>query len=152
MAHDVTKPNEWVSLYIHAALMVLLCATFPLLSSWVVEPMLTDMFGEAVQVLTSDNMILMIVMLCFIFLLPACVYLFTRNLRHTYVISYMGGANAGDNNHFIDALGEKKNLQISNWYMTGYFGEKRLLLPCTILSTAVLTVMMCMILVGGVLV
>lgn len=152
LAHDVTKPNEWVSLYIHAVLMVLLCATFPLLSSWVVEPMLTDMFGEAVQVLTSDNMILMIVMLCFIFLLPACVYLFTRNLRHTYVISYMGGANAGDNNHFIDALGEKKNLQISNWYMTGYFGEKRLLLPCTILSTAVLTVMMCMILVGGVLV
>ena len=36
--------------------------------------------------------------------------------------------------------------------MTGYFGEKKLLLPCTILSTAVLTVMMCMILVGGVLV
>lgn len=88
------------------------------------------------------------------------LYLFAARVRvsvHTQLAPHVcyfvyGGANAGDNNHFIDALGEKKNLQISNWYMTGYFGEKRLLLPCTILSTAVLTVMMCMILVGGVLV
>ncbi|MGN0563125.1 MAG: NADH-quinone oxidoreductase subunit L [Candidatus Heritagella sp.] len=149
MAHDVTKPNEWVSLYVHAVFMVLLCATFPLLSGWVVDPMLTEMFGVSVQVLSADNMLLMIIMLCCIFLLPACSYLFTRNLSHRYVISYMGGANAGDNNHFVDSLGEKKELQISNWYMTDLFGEKRLLHPCIIISAACLAVMMCIILVGG---
>ena len=64
MAHDVTKPNEWVSLYAHAVFMVLLCATFPLLSGWVVDPMLTEMFSVSVQVLSTDNMLLMIIMLC----------------------------------------------------------------------------------------
>src|SRR5574344_2523001 len=68
---DITKKNELVSLYTHAALMILLCLTFPILSTKVIEPMLSDlMFPGATSVLEAGNLYVMVIMLLSVFIFP----------------------------------------------------------------------------------
>ena len=54
----------------------------------------------------------------------------------------MGGGNTGDDRTFVDSFGNPKHMYLANWYMTDLFGEKKLLGPSLILSTAGLIVLM----------
>ena len=146
---DITKKNEMISLSIHAVLMILLCMLFPLLSKIYVEPMLFEQFGKESAVLPMTVMYMLVVLICFIFLVPMFAYFSTKKMHAKKKLSYMNGINAGDNDHFVDSFGDEKQLQMSNWYFKDFFGQRKLMLPCEIVSAAVIIVMMCMI-VGGV--
>lgn len=145
---DVTKKNEYASLYIHAFFMLAICLLCVPMSKYVVLPIEMNLFGSATMTLDSSDIMVMVILLVAIVVLPFVCYLGTKKHKRKHVISYMNGVNAGDNKNFIDSFGEEKQLYTANWYMMDYLGEGKLLTPCVIISAAVLIIMMCLI-VGG---
>lgn len=129
--------SEWFSLLSQSFIMISLCILFPLASTYLVEPFLADMFQESIPAIISrGNMNIMLLMLCAIVIMPIALRLLTFGKKHKVVISYMGGANAGDDRHFTDSFGNSRAMYLANWYMEDYFGEKKILKPSIYLSTA----------------
>lgn len=145
---DVTKKNEYASLYIHACIMIVICLMCVPMSKYVVLPIELSLFGSAMMTLNSADIMVMVILLVAIVILPAVCFVATKRHKRKHVISYMSGINAGDNKNFIDSFGEEKQLYTANWYMMDYLGENKLLMPSVMISAAVLIVMMCLI-IGG---
>lgn len=119
--HQVHKDELYV-LIVQAVLTVGLCLAFPLISSWVVEPYLNQVFGGVTLPISHNNLIIMSLMLVLIgFLLLSS--LITGKGRKVPV--YLAGVNQGDDQSFQGALGVMK-VSARNWYMEKYFGEKKL--------------------------
>ncbi|MCR5792147.1 MAG: NADH-quinone oxidoreductase subunit L [Lachnospiraceae bacterium] len=146
---NVTQKNQMFSLYIHACAMICLCFVFPLLSAQYVLPMIEGMYGAAAPVISDGNLYTMAILLVAIVVFPAVMYLFTRNMTDEYTQSYLAGVNTGDGSKFVDSFGGEKDLVVSNWYMDGIFGEKKLTVPCTIISAVIIVVMLCVIMGGA---
>ncbi|MDD6157300.1 MAG: proton-conducting transporter membrane subunit [Lachnospiraceae bacterium] len=145
---DLTKPNEYVSMFFHAFLLIALCVGFPYLSRHIIEPLMMDMYGFSSPVISEGNIIIMVVMICAVFIVPMINYLITRHTVDKEVLAYMGGVNSGDNKNFNDAVGNPKELQVSNWYLEDYLGEKKLFTPSVIIGAFIIVVHLCVI-IGG---
>ena len=145
---DVTKKDEFLSLLVHAVLMIALCLLFPVLSTVYVEPLLAEMFGSATAVLPMGVLLLLIVIICFIFIVPIMSYRYAEHFRVNKKLSYMNGINMGNNKEFVDSFGEPKHLFMSNWYFKHFFGQRKLMVPCEWISAAFMLVMLCII-IGG---
>lgn len=145
---DITKKNEVISLTVHAVLMIVLCILFPLLSKVYVEPLLSEMFGKATAVLPMSLLYILVIMICFIFAVPLLAFKFSKNVKINQKLSYMNGINEGNNDQFVDSFGDPKDLQISNFYFKDFFGQRKLMAPCEIITTAVIIIVLCMI-IGG---
>lgn len=145
---DITKRNEKISLAIHAVLMVAICALFPLISRIYVEPLITEMFGKTASVLPQGILFVLVLIILFIFVVPSIAYKWGENLQANTKLSYMNGINTGNNDAFVDYLGEPKKLVLSNYYYKDLLGQRKLMFPCEILTTAVLIIMLSVI-VGG---
>ena len=147
-AHDATLPDQYLSMYIHAAATLLLCLLFPLVSTYVVDPMIVELFGSAHEVLSMSVLTTMAIMLVSVIFVPSLMFLLTRATHRDYVPIYMGGINEGDNTYFTNSFGEPEYLYLSNWYLRFEFGMRRLMRPAVIVAAGVLIVMLCLI-VGG---
>ena len=147
-SRDLTKKNEYISMFFHAIMMVALILGFPWLSANVLKPMTNEMFGTDVQVISYQNIIIMIVLLVGVFVIPAINYVLTKNTKAKQVITYMGGANCGDNFNFVSSTGDPKEMHISNFYMEEIMGEKKLFTPAIMISTFIIIVYM-IIVIGG---
>lgn len=145
---DATQMNEYISMFFHSGLLIVLCVSFPFISKYIIEPMVMNMFGSSNAVLSSDNFMIMVVLVAAIFIVPLFNYFFSKSFKSKKVIAYMGGANAGDNKNFVDSTGEEKELKVANWYMEDWFGEKRILAPAIAFS-AMFVVVMIVVIVGG---
>ena len=147
-SRDLTKKNEYISMFFHAFMMVALILGFPWLSEHVLKPLSNDMFGTAEQVISYQNIIIMIVLLVGVFVVPLFNYALTKNTKAKQVITYMGGANCGDNFNFVSATGDPKEMHIANFYMDDIMGEKKLFTPAIMISTVIIIVYL-IIVVGG---
>lgn len=147
---DVTKKDEYASLYIHVVIMLVVCLLCIPMSKYVVLPIELSLFGSATMTLDSADIMVMIILLIAIAVLPFVCYLGTKRHKRKHVISYMNGVNVGDNKNFIDSYGEERQLYTANWYMMDYLAENKLLTPCVIVSAGVLVIMMCLIIGGAV--
>ena len=147
-SRDLTKKNEYISMFFHAVMMIALILGFPWLSANVLKPMTNEMFGTDVQVISYQNIIIMIVLLVGVFVIPFINYLLTKNSKAKQVITYMGGANCGDNFNFVSSTGDPKEMHISNFYMEDIMGEKKLFTPAIMISTFIIIVYM-IIVIGG---
>lgn len=147
---DLTKQNEYASMYFHAVLLIALCVCFPFISKYIIEPLMNDMYGTSNAVISEGNIAIMVIMICAIFVVPFINYVLTKNHTKKEVIAYMGGANAGDNRNFIDAAGEPKELQVSNWYMVDWFGEDKLFKPAVAVGILIIVIFMCVVIGGAV--
>ncbi|WP_028234746.1 NADH-quinone oxidoreductase subunit 5 family protein [Pseudobutyrivibrio sp. MD2005] len=147
-SRDLTKKNEYISMFFHATLMVALILGFPWLSQNVLKPLSRNMFGAVEQVISQENIIIMIVLLVGVFVIPAFNYIMTKNSKYRPVLTYMGGANAGDNMSFVSATGEAKEMHVANFYMEEIMGEKKLFTPAIIISAFLIIVYM-IIVIGG---
>ncbi|MBQ2901112.1 MAG: NADH-quinone oxidoreductase subunit L [Agathobacter sp.] len=145
---DITKKDERLSLTVHATLMILLCLLFPILSVVYVEPLLTEMFGTAAAVLPQGVLFLLIAIVCFIFVAPIMAFRYAETSKVRQLKSYMNGINVGNNKEFIDSMGEKKHLFMTNWYFAHDIGQRKLMRPCAFVTTAFLIILLCMI-IGG---
>jgi len=141
--------SQWVSLLSQAFLMIALCILFPLVSTYMVEPFLAEMFHSTLPaIISAGNMKIMLMMLFAIVILPIAVRFLTFGKKQKIVMSYMGGANTGDDRHFVDSFGNDKEIYLANWYMEDYFGEKKLLLPSILIATAAILILMAIV-IGG---
>ena len=137
---NTTSGDQWTSLLIHSVLMVLLCFAFPAVSKFVVTPYLAGVYGHASAVLSSDNILIMIIMLVLIFVVPMVTMILLRRSHITFEDTYLAGVNTGKQTYFYDAMGEPKHSWITNWYLTDLFGEAKLWSPSVVLSTAAILI------------
>ena len=129
--------------------MISLCLGFPIISTYLVEPILSDMFHQTLPaIISSGNLNIMIMMFCAIVILPIAVRVLTFGKKNKIVMSYMGGANAGDDRSFINSFGDSKPMYLANWYMEDYFGEPKILKPSIIFASAALVILL-VIAIGG---
>lgn len=118
--------QEDVVLYALAALTLVVCAAFPLMSDAMVVPWLESAFGfvseSLITVLSTTNTAILLVMLVALVLL--FVPFFGKTKRRI-VPNYLSGVGV-DNNTFIDSMGAPVDVGLRNWYMTDWFGEDRI--------------------------
>ncbi len=135
--------SQWISMFAQAVIMIILCLLFPLISSMMVEPFLASMFHDQIPAIISDgNMKIMVMMLFAIVILPIAVRFLTFGKKQKVVMSYMGGANTGDDRNFTNSFGEDTPMYLANWYMEDWFGEKKILKPSILLSALAILVIM----------
>jgi ech hydrogenase subunit A len=128
--------------------MVLLCFAFPIISKDVIIPYIQNVFNSAESVISTDNIIIMMIMLVCIFAVPGSAWIAARNVKYEKANRYINGVNAGDQMNYIDSMGEKKRFFLANWYMEDIFGEKKLWTPSVVLSILFIVSLM-VISVGG---
>ncbi len=146
---DVTNKDEYVSMFFHAVLMLLLCLLLPLVAIWVVNPIVRELFGNSTDVLSMSVLTTMAIMLISIFIVPVVMFFISRRSHSELVPIYMNGINEGDNRFFLNSYGEKEHLYLSNWYLRFEFGRRHLRVPSIILAAAILVLGFCLV-IGGV--
>ena len=140
---DIIHRSEWHVMYVLTGLIIVLCTTFPFIGQVFVQPMLSLEYGVKVgQIISTDDVRVMFMMLIMIALMPILAIFLIWNRKEKMTMSYMSGANAGDDRHFVDAYGGVRPSYLSNWYMDDYFGEKRILFPSLCLAAGFVTVLM----------
>lgn len=146
---DVTRADEYVSMFFHAASMLVLCLMLPVIALVVINPIVRDLFGNTHDVISMSVLTTMAIMLVSIFIVPAVMFFVSRRSHKELVPIYMNGVNNGDNRFFINSFGGKDHLYLSNWYLRFEFGRRHLRIPSIIVATAVLVVGFCLV-IGGV--
>lgn len=107
-----------------ATLTVAICLFFPVLSSGIVVPYLSTVFADVqTGMLSSGNIIMMSIMVAILILMIAFFY---GKSNKKIVPIYLSGENAGDNRTFRNSLKQPQTAELKNWYMNGYFAEKRM--------------------------
>ncbi|MBO6132807.1 MAG: NADH-quinone oxidoreductase subunit L [Lachnospiraceae bacterium] len=136
---DTTPKTAWFSMYTLTGLVIILCMTFPMIGSRIVQPYLRQSFYATISnVISPDDIRVMLMMLIMIAILPVLTEILVRTRKEKTTMSYMAGVNAGDDRHFIDAFGGVRPSYLSNWYMEKWFGEKRILSPMLLCSAVAL--------------
>ena len=132
------KPQiaEKFSMFALAVFTIANCLLFPVISQYVAEPYLVQIFGQSRIIISSGNQYIMLMLLGMILLLPLGLRFLTRGAKLTSV--YMSGLNEGDDRHFKGVGGEIKRMYLSNWYMERYFGEDKLFKISTLIAAALL--------------
>jgi ech hydrogenase subunit A len=115
--------NIWIPLISLAGLTAITCFIFPLISSTLIEPFLLQNYGT-VAGLSQDNIMIMIMMLFMIVLLPVSILLPQR--KHRHLTPYMGGMTTNADMSFYGVIGLKRDMKLSNYYITSWFGEVKL--------------------------
>ncbi len=124
--------EEDTSQIILVVLVVAACLGFPLVSSEMLIPHLGAIFGDVTALaLSTNNMILMVIMLLAIVMLFA--FYFGKTDKKIVPI-YMAGVNEGDNLTFKGSMEKDVPVSLRNWYMDGIFGEKKMCLYGGIIS------------------
>jgi len=115
--------NIWIALISLAGLTAITCFIFPAISSTLIEPFLLQNYGNVTQ-LSQDNIIIMIMMLFMIVLLPLSILL--PRHKHRHLTPYMGGMTTNADMSFYGAIGLKRDMKLSNYYINSWFGEVKL--------------------------
>ncbi len=131
-----------------AALTVLVCLMFPVLSAFVIVPYLTAVYATvSALAISSGNMYIMAAMLALIILLIIIGY---GKTNKKIVPIYMAGVNTGDDLSYNGSIGQTVSVSLRNWYMESYFGEKKMNVIGNISTVAIMVGVFSLIL-GGVL-
>lgn len=134
--------NQWFSLGIHSVLMVVICFVFELISKFVILPYIGQVYGQTSDVLSAQNIVLTIIMIVFIFVIPAATYfLIARNRPFPKAERYFNGAGTEDQVGFIDAFGNEKKEFLTNWYMEDIFGEHKMYMPSVYTAIGLLAIL-----------
>jgi len=139
--------SEWIALVSIAGLSIITTFIFPLISTFLVKPFLIRNYGYTTQI-SQYNITIMIMMLVLIVVLPLSVLLPHRKHRHAAI--YMGGVTTNANLQFTGALGIKRQVELSNYYLESMFGEKKLKTLGIYLCTGIIAIMFIAIVAGRV--
>lgn len=130
--------EEWFVQGTLVVLTILVCLSFPLISVHMLVPYLEIVFGGlSSMILSSGNMIIMVIMIASIILLTG---LFFGRSRKKLVPIYLSGVNEGDNRMYHGSMGKDVKFSMRNWHMEQYFGEKRMNLIGGVLTTAMIII------------
>jgi ech hydrogenase subunit A len=146
--------EEWTSLGTLVALVVAACLTFPTYSRHLVVPYIVNVFAGAdsarisATLLGDENMTIMAILVAVVVLLPL---LFYGKTQKKIVPIYLSGAGLGDDLRYMGSMQKETEFQLRNWYMEGYFNEKRMNL-IGIVATCIVFVVIAAFLAGGMLI
>ncbi len=134
--YDVHKTETFVHITL-VALVVLICLIFPLLSGYILVPYLEATFGSAAGIMSSGNMLIMVIMVAVIVLIS--LFGFGKSNKPQVPI-YLAGANTGDNRSYFGSMQKEVQFSMRNWHMEKYFGESKMNLIGGVLCTVMLVV------------
>ena len=115
--------QEYTALVPLTVLMVAVCIGFPLLSSYLVVPYVFSIYGMAAT-LGQANTIIMVMMVFMVLVMPLSLLYFRKDRK--ILPHYVGGRPATPDMHFKGSIGVQRPVALGNYYLTNYFGEKRL--------------------------
>jgi ech hydrogenase subunit A len=127
--------DEWTALSVLALLTVATAGLFPLISSLSIEPYIIGIYHNTVT-LTQGNIIIMAIMLSLIVLLPLAFLSYPK--KPLLVQRYLAGANAGNTNTYLGALGRTQEATMRNYYLSSLFKESSLTKTSVIVTIAIL--------------
>lgn len=131
--------GESIALHGLAVITFLACLLFPLISSRLIEPYVTGLYGHVAS-LGQDNILIMSIMIGLLVLFPLAFVNYGRGVRVTD--AYLGGANANDSVHFVSMANKVETVTIGNYYLHNCLDEATLLRWGVISSTTLLAVML----------
>ena len=132
---------EWFTLDILAIATVVVSLGFPLIASGIINPYLTEVFGEIPAPESFNIMITFVIMVGLLIVLPLGIFFFGYvNKNYKRVGTYLGGANIG-NVTFEGAMASTQTIKLKNYYLEKYFGEDRLFNVGVLISLTLLCVM-----------
>ena len=120
------RPQEWSVFAVLCALVLLCVIGYPLISEHMVVPWIEGAFGvfheSLVPLLNVENMYIVLIMMAALILIP--LPFFGRTKRRV-VPNYLSGVGI-DNNSYEGSMGATVDVTLRNWYMEGWFGERRI--------------------------
>jgi ech hydrogenase subunit A len=132
---------EWFTLGILAISTVVVSLGFPLIASGIINPYLTEIFGDVPPPDSFNVMITFVIMVGLLILLPLGIFFFGYvNKNYKQVGTYLGGANI-DAVSFEGAMASTQTIKLKNYYLEKYFGEERLFNVGVLISLTLLCVM-----------
>ena len=134
--YDVHKTETFVHITL-VVLVVLVCLVFPLLSTYMLVPYLEATFGAAAGIMSSGNMLIMVIMVAVIVLIA--LFGFGKSKKPQVPI-YLAGANTGDNRSYYGSMQQEVQFSLRNWHMEEYFGEKKMNLIGGVLCVVMLVI------------
>ena len=116
---------QWGALKSLASLTLVVCVLFPLISQYTVIPYLSLMYRRVGDVIDQSNLWIMSVMVFLLIVLPLR---FGKSRRKKQVVTNLAGENLGSDMAYRGAAGHIVPVQLRNWYMETWFGEKKMTL------------------------
>lgn len=141
--------TQWIALYALAALTVLICFLFPVVSSVLIEPFVTGIYGVT-TFLSADNILIMILMLALVLILPLSLMHFKGRGKTT--TAYLSGIPEAANETYMGSAGVTREIALRNYYLTSWFGEREVLSYARPVAMILITAMFAGILIPGVIV
>jgi len=125
--------EEWFVLSTLAGMTIAICALFPLVGSYFIEPL----YGHD-PILSKEHIIMVAILLGLVLLVPIAFFFNWKKLRNAE--PYLCGAGIKDNySQFTGSLGTKE-WKLSNYYLEKYFGEARLFKLSVVISTILIII------------
>ena len=150
--YDHTILGQWISLRVHAFLMLAVCVFIPVLSKFVLVPYVSSVFTSGdFEILSFADLVIMAVMVFVTLVMPFIAKAKVKSIKTKDSISYISGINMGDDATFEDSFRGEKKAVLSGWYMTDMFGEDKLFSPSVIISSICIIICIFAAFLGGVL-
>jgi ech hydrogenase subunit A len=130
VVEGTVQKEKWGVLYILTALVVLVCLLFPVISTYLIEPFIMNIYGVTAG-LSQANFIIMIMMLCLLMIMPFSMLFYRNNVKH--IPPYMGGRSMEGEMRFSGSMGVAREVTLSNYYLESLFSEDRLFMIGTLL-------------------
>ena len=129
--------SEWIALMVMAVLSMLCCVGLPVLSTFLVEPYIFDVFGVCSQGVSQANLWVAALLSAVVF-----VVLFgglgSKQVKQVPV--YLAGVSENNSNRtFRNSLSGETMATSRNWYMEGVFGEPTIT-PVGVWATSIIIV------------
>jgi len=131
--------NQWFPLFALSSLTIIICGFFPLVSQVLIEPYVKEVYGQAVT-MSRGNLVIMAIMLAMVMLFPLSFINYGKKVK--VVDAYLGGANAYNSTQFYGALGRVRDMEMKNYYLEKYFGERRLIKFGSVLCVISIAIML----------
>jgi ech hydrogenase subunit A len=135
---DDLAPGEAIAMYGLSAATFLACLFFPLISKQFIEPYIADVFGQTAS-MSQGNIVIMTIMMTMIMLFPLSFINYGRGVK--VMDAYLGGANVQSSVRFLGSANQVQDVTINNYYLKGFFSEKRLRWWGVVSGTVLLAVM-----------
>ena len=129
--------SEWIALMVMAVLSMLCCVGLPVLSTFLVEPYIADVFGVCAQGVSQANLWVAALLSVVVF-----VVLFgglgAKQVKQVPV--YLSGVSVNNANRtFRNSLSGETMATSRNWYMESVFGEPKIT-PVGVWATSIIIV------------
>ena len=137
---------EWTALILLTALTIIACFGIAPISTFLLEPFLTGVYGPISTLISQSNIMIMVLMLGLIVVLPLLLMKIIVPKRH--LKRYMGGVTVEDG-LMEGSLGMKREISLGNLYFEDLFPEAGLSRYGSAITILLIACMVIGILAGG---